>query len=164
MDDPVLTDHAILTLEPQPTVAVRARLPMDQLDLGALFAAQLPRIHAVVSGGGPPYGRYHEFGPTHADVEIGIPIGGSPPDLSAVEEGEDLPMEASELPGGLTAIVIHLGSYDTLGVAYDRFHDWIHAEGHDDGPGPWESYIDDPADVADIGDLRTALHWPVVGK
>lgn len=164
MDDPVLTDHAIITLEPQPTVAVRARLPMDQLDLGALFAAQLARIHAVVAGGGPPYGRYHEFGPTHADVEIGIPVGASQPDLSGIEEGQDLPIATSQLPGGLAAFVIHHGSYDTLGVAYDRLHDWINAEGHEDGPGPWESYIDDPAEVADVGNLRTALYWPLADK
>ena len=163
MADPVLTDHQITKLDPQPTLAVRVRVPMEQLDLGTLFAAHLPRLHSVAGDGGPPYGRYHEFGPTLADVEIGIPIGDVSPDLPDPEDGEQ-PIEPSELPGGPTAVVIHHGSYETLGAAYDRLHDWIHSQGHEDGPGPWESYLDLPDQVEDEASLRTMLHWPLLEK
>ena len=161
MAEPVLTDHQIRELEPQPTMAVRVRVPMEQLDLGALFAAHLPRLHAVAGDGGPPYGRYHEFGPTQADVEIGVPVGDVSTDLPDPGEDEH-PIEPSELPGGPTAVVIHHGSYETLGAAYDRLHDWIHSQGHEDGPGPWESYLDLPDQVEDEASLRTVLHWPLL--
>ena len=161
MADPVLTDHQITELEPQPTMAVRVRVPMEQLDLGALFATHLPRLHAVAGDGGSPYGRYHEFGPTQADVEIGIPIGEGSPDLPHPGEGEH-PIEPSKLPGGPTAVVIHHGSYETLGAAYDRLHDWIHSQGHEDGPGQWESYLDLPDHAKDEVSLRTVLHWPLL--
>ncbi len=161
MADPILTDHEIKILEPQPSLAVRVRVPMDQLDLGALFATHLPRLHVVVAAGGPPYGRYHEFGPTQADVEIGIPVGDVLPVLPDQEVGEH-PIEPSELPGGPTAVAIHHGSYETLGPAYDRLHDWIHSQGHDEGPGPWESYLDLPDQVEDEASLRTVLHWPLL--
>jgi len=160
MADPILTDYEIKTLETQPSLAVRVRVPMDQLDLAALFAVHLPRLHAAAGDGGPPYGRYHEFGPTHADIEIGVPIERVSPHPHDPESGAD-PIELSELPGGPTAVAIHHGSYETLGAAYDRLHDWIHSQGQEDGPGPWESYIDLPGEVEDMASLRTVLHWPL---
>jgi effector-binding domain-containing protein len=163
MADPILTDHEIKTLEPQPSLAVRLRVPMDQLDLGALFATHLPRLRSAVTEGGPPYGRYHEFGPTQADVEIGIPVGDVSPDLPDPGSGEH-PIEPSELPGGPTALAIHHGSYETLGPAYDLLHEWIHSQGHDEGPGPWESYLDLPDQVEDEASLRTVLHWPLLER
>jgi effector-binding domain-containing protein len=163
MVEPILTDHQIKTLEPQPTVAVRVRVPMDQLDLAAMFATHLPRLQEAVPATGPAYGRYHEFGPSHADIEIGIPVGDISPDLPDPKDAGD-PIEQSELPGGLTAVVIHHGSYETLGVAYDMLHDWIHSQGHEDGPGPWESYIEVPDEVEDVASLRTVLHWPLEEK
>ena len=66
-------------LTPQPTAAVRVTQPMSEMDLGALFDTHLPNIadrlaDMGVDPAGPPYGRYHEFGPERVDVEIGIPV------------------------------------------------------------------------------------------
>jgi effector-binding domain-containing protein len=161
MADPILTDHQVKTLKDQTTFVVRVRVPMDQLDLAALFAVHLPRLQTVAGDGGHPYGRYHEFGPTHADVEIGIPLGTVSHDLPQPKDGEE-PIQLSELPGGPTAIVTHHGGYETLGAAYDRFQDWIQSQGYETGPGPWESYLDLPGQVGDVASLRTVLHWPLV--
>jgi effector-binding domain-containing protein len=157
-----LSEHRIVESNPQPTIAVRLRVPMDDLDLAALFATHLPRVHALVrEGAGPAYGRYHEFGPTHVDVEMGIVLGDATAPAIPDEEGEDR-IQVSELPGGPIAVAVHRGSYDGLGDAYNELHEWIHQQGRDDGPGPWESYIDDPGAVENIADLRTELHWPLV--
>lgn len=163
MVEPILTDHQIKILEPQPTVAVRIRVPIDDLDLAAMFATNLPRLQAAAPGAGPPYGRYHEFGSSQADIEIGVPVGDISLDLPDPKDGGD-PIQPSELPGGLTAVVIHHGSYETLGAAYDMLHDWIHSQGYDDGPGPWESYVEVPDEVAQVASLRTVLHWPLEVK
>jgi hypothetical protein len=136
MADPILTDYEIKTLETQPSLAVRVRVPMDQLDLATLFAVHLPRLHAAAGG---------------------ARVSPHPPDPVS---GAD-PIELSELPGGPTAVAIHHGSYETLGAAYDRLHDWIHSQGREDGPGPWESYIDLPGEAEDMASLRTVLHWPL---
>ena len=57
--------------------------------------------------------------------------------------------------------MVHRGPYPTLGEAYSTLHDWIHAQGFDEGDGPWETYIDNPEEVADVAQLRTEITWPV---
>lgn len=166
MTDPTPGDDPrIIELPPQPTVAARIREPFDEVDIGALVGIHLPNVVDRIAdlGGtpaGPPYARYHEWGPEHADVEFGIPVAAPVTSLRPLAECEPGEVGSSELPGGLAAITVHHGNYRGLGAAYDRLHDRIKAEGHAPGPSPWESYINDPTEVAEA-DLRTELIWPL---
>lgn len=166
MDDDATTLEArIVELEPQPAVAVRLQLPMSELDLGELFSTQLPNVaHRLADLGGepagPPYGRYHEWGLERADVEIGIPVGSPVANLRPVAETTPGEVGSSALPGGRAAVAVHLGSYSGLPQTYERLRDWIHAQGLDDGDGPWESYVDDPSEVTEA-ELRTEVIWPL---
>jgi effector-binding domain-containing protein len=167
-----VTDHTltaeIVELEAQPTAAVRIRQSMAELDLAAAFDQSMPLVIeriAAANGsiGGPPYGRYHQFGPDLVDVEIGFPVQAAPsglPPLGSVAPGD---VGLSELPAGPVARAVHLGSYDGLARTYDDLHDWIHAQpGYDDGAGPWESYVDRPNDMADPSQAHTEVIWPLV--
>jgi effector-binding domain-containing protein len=156
----------LVELTPQPSVAVRQQQPMAEMNLAELFDTHLPNIADQIAnlGGtpaGPPYGRYHQFGPDQVDVEIGIPVAAPVANLRPLAECEAGEMGSTELPGGEAAVVIHRGSYDTLSGEYDALHDWIHAQGRDEGPGPWESYVDDPSEVSDPAQLRTEVVWPL---
>jgi len=135
---------------------------MAQLDIGALFDRELPRISEAVQQAegewaGPPYVRYFMFGPDQADLEIGIPVE-EPLDIRSSDTEQPA---ASELPGGRTAKVIHTGPYDTLGQAYDALPEWIGEQGESVGDGPWESYVDNPSETADMSQLRTDIFWPL---
>jgi hypothetical protein len=99
------------------------------LDISALFDADLPKISARVTEGGlkggPPYGRYHMFGPDRADIEIGVPTPRFPAWIGCPTSLPEIGL--SELPGGLTPW-FHRGPYDALGESYELFHDWIHQQ------------------------------------
>jgi effector-binding domain-containing protein len=156
----------IVEVIPRPTVAVRVQHPFEQLDLGALFDLHMPNVADRLAdlGGtpaGPSYGRYHEFGPERADVEIGIPVAGPVANLRPLAECEPGEVGNSELPGGRAAVTVHEGSYDGLKDTYARLQEWIQAEGLEPGAGPWESYIQDPSEVSDPSELRTEVVWPI---
>jgi effector-binding domain-containing protein len=161
-----IEDTAVVELQPQPTVAVRIKQPMAELDLAKAFDTYLPFVGRRVGElgaemAGAPFGRYHAFGPQHVDVEIGIPVVALPAGLqplASVPAGE---LGTSELPGGLVAKTTLRGPYDGLKDAYDALHSWIHEQpGVDDANGPWESYIDDPTTV-EPSQLRTEIIWPL---
>lgn len=155
----------IIDLAPQPTVAARVRQSFDELDIGALFGMHMANVADRIAdlGGKPagaPYARYHEWGPERADIEFGIPVEFPVPNLRPLAECEPGEVGASELPGGPAALVVHRGAYAGLRAAYDRLHAWMQAEGHTHGGAPWESYVDDPSEVAEA-DVRTEVAWPV---
>lgn len=165
MTTPRISDVQTEDLLTQTSVAVRLDGKMEDLDIPALFDRYMPELNEQTGGdgpgpSGPTYLRSFAFGPDRYDIEIGIPITGDP-DLPVIEHVDAGQVGSSILPSGRVAKVTHLGTYNTLNVAYDHLREWFEANELEPGIGPWESYVDDPATVDDIADLRTAIYWPV---
>lgn len=166
MTDAQPLDARIIELTPQPTVAVRVQQPFADLDIGALFDLHIPNIaHRLADLGGmaagAPFARYHEFGPERADIEIGVPVVAPVANLRPLAECVPGEVGGGELPGGAVGMTIHRGPYEGLHETYRRLEAWINEQGRQDGPGPWESYVDDPTEVSDPSQLRTEIFWPL---
>jgi effector-binding domain-containing protein len=163
--DPKATDTQVQHRQPQPVLRVRVSVPVAELAAAqgeALRALWSYLQHHGVRPAGPPYVRYHTFGETGTDMEVGIPV---PVAVAAVGEGR---VTAGQLPGGTVVSAWHLGAHDRLGDAYAGLQAWLTERGHQPaGPG-WEVYhwIDlnqepDPARWPDPSTWRTQLIQPI---
>jgi effector-binding domain-containing protein len=161
--DPQANDTQIQHRQPQPVLSVRATVPVAELAAvqgEALRALWSSLQQHGVRPTGPPYVRYHTFGETDTDMEVGIPVA-----TGAVGQGR---VAAGELPGGTLVSAWHLGAHDRLADAYARLQAWLKQHGHQPaGPG-WEVYhwIDlgqepDPASWPDPSSWRTQLVQPI---
>ena len=149
--------------EPQPVLSIRRTV-----ELARLSEAQGESLRDLwgsiqrrgVEPAGPPFVRYHTFGETETDLEVGVPVVEASPG-----EGQ---VGAGELPGGPALTTWHLGSHDGLGDAYARLDAWL--KGHErkaDGAA-WEVYtwIDpvlepDPSAWPAPSEWRTQLVQPI---
>jgi len=149
-------EPAVVTLEPVTTAVIRRVVPMDRLpeffdgSFGALAAAVQEQDAGVA---GPAFAFYHRLPTDTADLEVGFPT------RRAVTATGDV--RAASLPAGRVARVVHAGSFDGLGPAWERLRGWIDAQGLRAGETFWEVYLTEPTPDMDPAELRTELNWPV---
>ncbi len=152
------SEPAVVTLEPATTAVIRRVVPMDRLpeffdgSFGALAAAVQEQDAGVA---GPAFAFYHRLPSDTADLEVGFPT------LRAVAASGDV--RAGSLPGGRVARVVHAGSFDGLGPAWERLRGWIDAQGLRAGETFWEVYLTEPTPDMEPAELRTELNWPLAG-
>ena len=161
-DTPFSAD--IEEIEPQPTVC--ARVVTQKEALGEVFSTVPAKVfQRLAEAGIPPagalYARYPSFSDDEVDVEIGVPVLAPATDIPPVASLDPGEVGSGELPGGRVATTMHRGPYDRLTETYERLHQWIHDQGHTEGAGPWESYLDDPGDMSDMSGVRTQVVWPI---
>jgi effector-binding domain-containing protein len=149
--------------EPQPVLSMRrdvivARLAQAQREsLGELWHS----LHARgVDPVGPPFVRYHAFGVTEVDVEVGVPVA-----EAVAGEGR---IGAGALPAGPAIVTWHLGAHDSLGEAYRRLGVWLQDHERKSAGPAWEVYwwIDpsqelDPSSWPAPTEWRTELVQPI---
>jgi AraC family transcriptional regulator len=143
-------------LTAQPILFVRMRAARHELStaigqgLGKAYPLALSSGAAVV---GRPFTRYLTTGPGLYNIEVGMPVSGTPAGQGDVEAGS--------LPGGAVAVAVHGGSYEQLSETYAALERWIEENGHSTAGAPWESYITDPTELPDPADWRTEVYWPI---
>ena len=98
---------------------------------------------------GHPFARYTAFG-EHIEAAVGFPFVG---DVQASDG-----IEITELPGGRTAMVRHIGPYDEIGLAWERGTVWMKEHGLTPSGPAWECYLTGPKDP---GPPITEVFWPL---
>ncbi|WP_327147419.1 GyrI-like domain-containing protein [Nocardia sp. NBC_01329] len=156
--DPIdrTADPELLEVAETITAVVRGRITPDQAvsffdSSFGLLPPALAGQGAVITG--PALSLWKtESGPS-TDLEVGFPV-----DRRIAPDGEVVP---AHLPAGLIARVVHEGSFDTLGVTWDRLRTWITDEGLTPAAERWEVYLTEPNPQMDPADLRTELNWTI---
>ena len=143
-------------LQPQPALIVRSRVA--RADIPGAIAQGLGKVfaHMAQTGStlaGRPFSRYPSVGPGLMTIEVGVPIAAAGTSVGDVE--------AVTLPGGPSAVAVHMGPYDRLQDTYAAMEQWMEQSGVRAGGAPWESYITDPAEHPDPANWRTDVYWPI---
>jgi effector-binding domain-containing protein len=144
------------TLSPQPVVSIRARCKPHSIK--QTLSELLPASYTHVMGkgkhpAGPPFTRFHRYGPDEVELEGGCPV-------TEPMDGEGR-VEAGELPGGEVAATIHTGPYEDLPHAYRALEAWVAQRGKRPAGAPWEVYWTDPAQETDPHRWKTEIILPI---
>ena len=143
------------TLAEQDTAVEYATVSAGEIGpwLGKAFAEVASYLARKGAGpAGVPFARFHPIGDGRFEVEAGFPA--STPTSG---EGE---VEPSDLPGGLVAVAVHVGSYDTIGPSYELLQNWVREHGGEPMGDAWERYLTDPGATPDPSHQRTEVIQP----
>lgn len=153
-------------LEAQPVLSIRGTAEVARL--AEAQGERLSEVWRSIDAGeatpaGPPFVRYHTFGESETDLEVGIPV------VEPVAGGGRA--EGGELPGGTAIRTWHIGSHDALADAYGRLNRWLTEHGRATNGAAWEVYwwidaskVPDPSTWPPPAEWRTELVQPIAGN
>lgn len=150
--------YQITTRDTAPADVLGTVYPATPDSLAETSSAAYHRLYGAIAaaGGrpdGPPRMVYLDMADDAWTIEACVPVAG----LSSAPDGFSL----HRMPGGLAAVTLHVGPYDELGIAYREVESWIDAQGLTSAGPPYDSYLNDPAQVGDPTKLETEIIWPV---
>lgn len=149
-------DPQLVELEPTTVAVLRETITMDAIS--DYYDRAFGTVAGVVAEQGvgitgPALGLYFGMPADTVDLGAGFPVD------AAISPSDGV--TTIELPTGRAAQLLHAGSYDELGQAYERLTDWMSAQGLAPGSTMWESYLTEPTPDADPADMRTLITWTV---
>ena len=144
-------DIEVTTLSDQLAAIVHGEVTANEI--GPFIGQGLEKVSAALSQVGalpvgPPFARYDMLGDRFA-IDVGFPCG-----APSVDGGDVL---MTQLPAGLAARTMHIGSYRAVAGAYGALEKWISEHGYQPAGMPWETYLDGP----EVMNPRTVITWPI---
>ncbi len=144
------------TVAAQPTLFVRGKTTVPKIaqSIGEFLSAVGRHLgqHAITPAG-MPYTRYHAIDGSDIDLEAGMPVAEAVPGSGRVKAGE--------LPGGPVAATVHVGRYEDLPKAGAALSAWAADNGKRPAGPNWETYLNDPTEVAGPHEYRTEVVMPL---
>ena len=143
-------------VDPQSVLGIRTHAKMQ--DLPSLMGSLFGEVFGYIAQRGQqpvgmPFSRYHSMDRESVDMECGLPV-------SSAQDGTAR-IQASELPGGVVATVIHKGPYEGLPQTWSALFEWMGGQGLRPAGAPWEVYLTDPGAEPDSSQWRTQIFFPV---
>lgn len=147
----------LMTRQPTAVVACVSKVEQFRKDIDSAFAeieAYLLKIGHVPLG--VHFVLYHSLSPDQSGymhVTAGMAT------AHAIDGGGHV--KAGSIPTCKAAVDSHLGSYETLPLAYQRLHTWILEQGLRPARKLWELYITGPTGTKRSDKWQTDIYWMV---
>ena len=151
--------HEVKLRERDAALVVSRRLPVRLSGIGETLGTAFGEVYGHLGAvgaaepAGPPFVIYHgrPVDDEPFDIEVCAPISRAidPPGGWLVQE----------LPAGSFASLLHVGPYDTLGVAYETLTNWVHAHELIIAGPPREVYLSEPGTPP--AEVNTVIEFPV---
>lgn len=147
-------------IKQMPDVHVATMRTHRRARIGGEMSSTLSRIACAANPPGSAHGTAFAIrhdapdAPEEPDVELGLPIalGATvPPDVGTVKD----------LDGGPFACTVHVGSYASIGEAYEALFAWLASHGLRAKGPPRESYILGPTPSVQPDEYQTEIAVPV---
>jgi effector-binding domain-containing protein len=138
---------------------VRRQVPVDGIagfygEAAAAVEAAVEHAGGVIAGA--MFGWYHATPTDVVDLSVGFPV------TSLPVGGLGGEVEVEQRPGGLAAVVLHIGPYDALPETYRQVDVWLNTRQLDPSPECWEEYLSDAESDPDPETWETRLVRPLV--
>ena len=156
MSDPTTLSYTceIKDQPERPTLSIRTRAAVQ--DLPQLFGQTYGALMQYLGEMGEqpasePFAAYYNLDMQNLDVEIGFPVARRLPDRGNIKSGA--------LPAGQFASTMHIGPYDTLGLAYEALTQYMKACGYEPTGVAYEFYFSGPETPPE--EIRTQIMYPL---
>lgn len=130
----------LLDLPDQPTLGMRSIMPVGKLPefFGKAYGGVMAYLGELGENpAGMPYAQYFNLDMNALDLEAGFPV-------AKAFEGRD-EIKPGIIPAGKYVSTLHVGSYDSVKVAYDALLQWAKENGYEPSGISYEYYLNDPS-------------------
>ena len=141
-----------------PVATIPLAIPRDQIQhaMGPGLEELMSTIESQgIASTGPWYAHHFAMYPDTFDFEIGIPLASPITPVGRVRRGIRRPFRVARM--------VYCGGYEGLSGAWERFGQWIAAQGLRPTEDLWEVYAAGPDASDDPAQWRTELYRPLIG-
>lgn len=131
----------IIEIKDQPVLTVRTTAAVEELPqfFGEAYGSIMRYLAELgEQPAGMPFAAYYNMDMQALDVEAGFPV-------ATVLKGKGN-IKAGKIRGGKFAVTTHVGSYDSVGPAYETLADFAKQQGFEVGEIAYEYYLNDPSE------------------
>jgi effector-binding domain-containing protein len=148
-------DCRIVEVKDQPVLTIRTVTAVENLPafFGEAYGALMQYLGELgEQPTGMPYAAYYNMDMKALDVEAGFPVARMLPGKEKIQSGK--------IDGGKYGITLHVGSYDSVGPAYEALADFVKQKGYEPTGIAYEYYLNDPSEDPNVKP-ETEIRFPL---